>query len=787
MPPITLPLTSLVGGVSTRPQSDRPVGTVAEALNTMMRANRGSEKRPGSVLIKAPTTNFNLDITNPTQPKFFHWIDRDEDEKFLIVVDPLNSGDARVECFTLVQRGNGSGSPGNEKAGQKMGFSSILSGSDDPLDYIGAPGTSVARHRFRALTVTDTTIITNRDVNTGLTGDEITYSKEDGSFIRVTDPPNSNNKPSWNSFPHPPSNTVLPGVTSSDFIFYARDDDLGWPAGWYRASSTTVPPWYERIRTEPANSSIDKTKWPVQLKFTGSAFELSFPDWLDRFSGDSFSNPGPQLTSGPSAPHKIVDMCYFQSRLWFGGYEFIDSSQTGDVFNLWNESYVGITDTDCINVSLQSDAVTTVDWLVPFDGGIVCFTRGARQFEIRSQGIMSPSTVSILPATAYQTVEYCPPTKVGSQLYFMAERNGYAMIFEYLFQADRASNVATNITSEVDTLIPIRAWTIQPSNLNDMLFVLTTGDPTNMYVHQMQWDQGRKSQAAWFKWTFNRAVFAAHVIGPKLYFVTQRAGGKLYLEVLNVDIPVNDDSLETPTTVNGYSGSGNMGFELCLDAKATYQGVYDPDTDRTTWTIPYEDNRINRVVLGQMFDCNYEFPPSSGTFLEQRRKGTVFSPTSQGGNLTVITGGGTTTVSCPGNYAKNANGDNALVWIGINYSKDITLNEQFARDESGTVIPGLIQLKHLVVQLADTAYLRVEITPEGRDAIAFEYQDEQWGRDNFGEGLASSPYEEFHLPCLAKAHDTRIRIINDTVFPSRIVGGIFRASFVPARSTPTSK
>lgn len=782
MPPVKISLDGLTDGVSTRPMPERSRGSVKQALNTMMRRHRGLEKRPGTALIKAPTTNFNLDITNPQQSKFYHWIDRSEFEKFLIVVDPLNTGVARVECFTLVTRGNGNGTAGNEAMGQKMTLSSTLSGSDDPLDYVASAGTTVARHRFRALTVTDTTLLANRDVTTGVTGSSINYRKADTSLIRKVG--TSNNKASWNDFPQPALGVAPAGLTTSDYIFYARDNDLGWPAGWYRASSTTTPPWYERIRTEPAGSEIDHTKFPVQIKFNGSAFVLSFPNWAPRCSGDSLTNPGPQMVTGPSGPHKIRDMCFFQSRLWFGTYEFIDSSQSGDVFNLWNNSYVALTDADAINISLQSDAVTTVDWIVPFDGGIVALTRGARQFEIRSQGAMTPSTVSILPTTAYYTVDYCAPVKLGNQLYFMGERNGSVIIYEYLFQADRSSNVATDITSNVEGYIPTRVWTMQESSLNDMLFLLTTSEVQNLYVNQMKWENGQNSQRAWMVWDRDQTVHACRVMGQKLFLLVQRSGGRLYLETMNIDLPTDDDSGEVPTTVNGYTGSGSMGFDLCLDAKSTYQGTYDAGTDTTTWTIPFEDNTIDRVVLGQRWDCNYEFP--SGTFNEQRWKGRVLKPVSEGGILTVTASGGSTTITAPGNWAQNGNGDNARVWIGCNYEMRVTLNEQFVRDDTG-VVSGLVQLRHLMLRVVDTADLKVEITPQGRDTLTFQYTNGQVGLTPPGSGLDFPEYEEFNLPCLGRAYDTEIEIVNDSVFPSRVVGGEFRATFVPARKDPTRK
>lgn len=786
MAAIEIDLTNLTDGVSTEPMSQRSPGSLALATNSMMRRIRGFEKRPGTEIIKTDQADYALQVTNPTNSKFFHWIDRDDDEKFLVVLDPSNVGVARFQSFTLVTRGTGAGTAGNEIAGQRLGLTvtNHPTGGQNPLDYLSL-GSVAASARFRALTVTDTTLIANRDIATALSGAAISYLDGGvGAVIRAKT--HAQNKSSWNELPQPPTGTAGAGVTTSNFIYFARDDDLGWPAGWYRASSTTQPPWYTRIRTESANSLIDWTRWPIRANFDGTVFVVEFPNWVDRYSGDSFTNPGPQLVTGPSAPHKIVDMCYFQSRLFVSGYEFVDSSQTGDVFNLWNNSYVGITDTDPINISLQSDAVTQVDWLIPFDGGIVALTRGARQFEVRSQGAMTPSTVSIIPTTAYNTVNYCAPAKLGNQLYFMAEQNGSMVLYEYIFQNDRGSNVATNSTAAIEGYIPSRARAIRTSTQNDMLFVLTSGEVNTIFVNQMQWRDAQNTQRAWSKWTFADEVMDCQVFGSVLYIIFKR-NSKLYLEKVNIDLPSDDDSSEVPATVNGYSGSGDMGYSIRLDSRATYQGSYNSGTNTTTWTIPYADDSINRVVLGQRWDCDYEFP--TGTFNSQRRKSKILTPVTEGGLLTIVaTPGVSTVITAPGNFATNGNGDNSLCWIGISFEQRGRINEQFARDpNTGAVYSGQVNLKHLMIRLVRTGNFRVEITPQGRDTILFEYVKDLVGQTSLGNSLAFEEYDEFNLPCLGHANTTTIEFVNDSPYPSRLIGGTFRASFVRAHNNPTRR
>jgi hypothetical protein len=774
MPSVPIHIPALIGGVSRLPVSHRSPLSVASADNVTMRTLHGLEKRPGTRLILA-ADNIDaggwLNVTGPTNPKFVHWIDRDNDEKFVVLIDPNNADLAKVEIFTIVDR-----SPA-EEPGDKMTVTQTATGGNDPTDYIsvGMGPFPNPERRFRSITVADTTLILNRDRQFDLTGTAIDYRDAATNLIR--DRTNDNNVGSWNDLPHPPTGTAAAGVTTSDFIFHTRDDDLGWPSGWYRASSTTLPPWYTRIRTEPANSLIDFTVAPIRLDFDGSDFDLSFPDWAPRFSGDSTTNPGPQLAQGPSAPHRIRDLAFFQNRLFLAGYEFIDSSQSGDVFNMWIDSSVTLTDADPINVSLQSDTVTVVDFIVPFDGGIVVFTQGSRQFELRSQGALTPATVSILPTTSYAAVGYVAPAKLGNQLYFMAEQNNAMIVYEYQFHDQAASNVATNITAEVEDYIPARMRVFRTASQSDMLLALTDGDPKALYVNQSRWDGNQKIQNAWFRWSFDCDRILDMWAYDSTLVILLRRNNVLWLETLDLDNPGNDDDGTTPTNPgNGFTGTGNMGFVLRMDSKRSVQGVYNAVSNETTWTLPFEDDTYDTVVLGQSFDADYE---EGGEFFSQRAKGTVL------GGVTVVASGGNTVLTAPGKWDTNLNGDNAPCWVGRSFEKRVRLNEQMVRDpQSGTAVPGFVQLLKGFLRLAHTGYIRVEITPKGRSTLTKEFIRPLVGQAILDEGFNPDETVSFGYEVLASSHDSIIELVNDTPYPSQVVEAGFRARFIPERTGP---
>ena len=51
-------------------------------------------------------------------------------------------------------------------------------------------------------------------------------------------------------------------------------------------------------------------------------------------------------------------------------------------------------------MSLSSEEVTLVDYVIPFRGTLVIFTKAGRQFELSAPDALTPTTASITPSTA---------------------------------------------------------------------------------------------------------------------------------------------------------------------------------------------------------------------------------------------------------------------------------------------------------------------------------------------------------------------------------------------------
>jgi hypothetical protein len=104
--------------------------------------------------------------------------------------------------------------------------------------------------------------------------------------------------------------------------------------------------------------------------------------------------------------------------------------------------------------------------------------------------------------------------------------------------------------------------------------------------------------------------------------------------------------------------------------------------------------------------------------------------------------------------------------------------------QSGTAVPGFVQLLKGFLRLAHTGYIRVEITPKGRSTLTKEFIRPLVGQAILDEGFNPDETVSFGYEVLASSHDSIIELVNDTPYPSQVVEAGFRARFIPERTGP---
>lgn len=727
--PIFIP--SLRGGVSQLPQSQRHPQTVDTADN--VEYYDGLSKRPGTVHISGEAVDESLDAANPTSDVFIQWFDRDDGERFVIIINPNLAAVSNdiIQIFDI---------EGNKQT--------VNYDSDDPRPYLTDWDASVHPDQaFRSITIADGIFVLNRTVETQRDGSAITYRANLEDLRKRTNP---NNLPTWWDFPQPPDGTVPDGTVEDDNLYYAQQDEAGLPQGFYRAVSTTQPPWYERVRTEGANSEVDEGTMPIRIDFDGTNFTAKLGDYKPRLSGDDLLNPAASFFG-----NALSDLTFFQNRLWVSSLEQVVTSQINDLLNFWQDSPSIRVDSDPIDIGISEDRVSNIDFIVPFNNSLIAFTRSNKQLEIGAQGPFSPNTVFLRPLGSYGFAPYVRPIALSSMLIFANEKNFFNTVWAYHIDPETEMPQFIDITRDVDEYIPATIREIKGSERYNKLFVLTRAETHVMYV----WEQG-----AWRRWVFNddTEILSVRAIDERLYLLIRR-DDKLWMESVEIGTPEDD-------TVGSGEDLQSMGYSVRLDRKLELTGVYDAVANKTTFTLPYLDADSDTIVLGPGWDTG----TGDGAV---RMAGSILTPE-------VSTVDGVTVLTVEGQWQKNAEDTDALAYVGRNYEMRARLNKQYVRGEEGVALFGNTQLLSGRLRFQDTVYFRIEVTPKNRFTREVEFHYARAGSTPLDGEYVQDHGEQF-FRILGRNEDTEIEIVNDLPVPCTIVDGMLSAKYVPQRKTPT--
>ena len=127
-----------------------------------------------------------------------------------------------------------------------------------------------------------------------------------------------------------------------------------------------------------------------------------------------------------------------------------------------------------------------------------------------------------------------------------------------------------------------------------------------------------------------------------------------------------------------------------LDRIVSLTGVHSGGT--TTWTLPFNDNTLDTIVLG----------PSFGSTLH----GSILTPTTNTG----------TSVTLTGDYSAGP------VVIGRGFTKSIELTRPFVRDAQDTADPeAYLTTRKLVARYQNTGYVKIKTTQANRSDREVEY------------------------------------------------------------------
>jgi hypothetical protein len=782
MPEVTETIPNLVTGVSQQPDALRLPTSAKVSINGWPSEVRGMGKRPPTQHVSALTG------VSGTDTSFFHWIDRDTSERYVVVI-----ADGGIKVFDLA---------GNEKTVNTPDGVSYLASAD-------------ARSTFRGLTVADYTFI----VNTGMvvrksaaktpprTNEAIVWVRSgnyahtytvgvDGHGSSAVTTPNGSNGASDAAFistqliasalvTHgvslPPGGTyggaalnAMSGlsVSLSNSVIRILRTSTSTPI---RVNTTDgLGGQAMRVLTETTQSVADlpKNGWNgFKTKIIGENNEASDDYWVE-FKAQSGTSgvweeaPAPDThyaLDAATMPHilvresdgtftfrqadwgsreagddlsnpfpsfvdrKITSVFFYRNRLAFTAGDNFIASEAGEFFNFFRRTATTLLDSDPVDVSAAHTKAVNLYAAVPISGQLVLFSEQT-QFLLSSNGPLTASSVQIDPFTEYKASPGAAPVTNGPFVYFPVETGDFTHLQEFYVAQETSSRAteAVDITKHVPAYIPKSVFHMAATTTGDLLTVLSEEDPSRVYVFRYYIRGEERLLNSWGVWDFPNAdaVLSVEFFNATMYAAVLR-GSAVYLE--KMDLP--DDRPVGPTD-----------FDVYLDQRLM-QGAVSASysAGETEFTLPYAASEGTQVFTAQ---------------------GVLVPVKARAGN----------TITVSGDYATGG----PALFIGTRYAHQFSPAQFNARQRtrdggSAVITEGRLQVRRARLAYAGAGYFRVEVTPDFRPTSVTEFTGRVLGRGTNVLGEVSLDDGVCSFAVQSKNDQVEIAIINDSPLPAWFV------------------
>ena len=402
--------------------------------------------------------------------------------------------------------------------------------------------------------------------------------------------------------------------------------------------------------------------------------------------------------------YKINDIFFHRNRLGFLADENVIFSGAGDFYNFFPKTVLTTLDSNPIDVAVSSNQISILKHAVPFSESLLIFS-DLTQFTLTAPELLTPSTVHIDASTNFEADLNAKPVSAGRYVFFGFSKGKWSGVREYYSQAGTASKDSADVTAHVPNYLEGTIRGLAASSNEDMLLVLTEDKPNSIFVYRYYWRGEEKLQSAWSEWKFSGKVSSVAFNGSTVKMVMQYSDG-VYLENLSLSSDSAASDMVYATGLTNYGGGA-----VHLDRRYKVAGS----------TLPY----VNSDLL---------FVNTAGALRTQAEA------------LSDVAGG-------------------AVIYSGIPYTFKYQFSEQVLKQDNKVITTGRLQLRTFHIVYSDTAYFKVESTPETRPTKTLEFKARQIGAQSNILGQANLASGSFKLLVMTNSKYARIVIVSDSHLP----------------------
>lgn len=248
--------------------------------------------------------------------------------------------------------------------------------------------------------------------------------------------------------------------------------------------------WEECLDPE-ANRGV-LTNMPLAMERTSvGVFTIKKLEWSTPLVGNVDNNPDPSFVG-----YTITDLFFYKNRLGIASTDSVVLSKTASYENFYIKTAIDILDTDPIDVAIATNKASKIYYVKPFNNSLYIFTKES-QFELTSEGYLSPKTVSINSATNYPMSIEVEPQVINNSLYFISTTGGKQQLREYIKNEKlTVEGVDLNVATPNYLQEPITNLIV-----NGVLgYVLCCTASGLVYVYNFKETGKERVQSAWSKW-----------------------------------------------------------------------------------------------------------------------------------------------------------------------------------------------------------------------------------------------------------------------------------------------